>query len=75
MDVYQAAPASNASCVLSTCSRTCGYRGVIRLAGTEPVMATAITMGFMGHHFSVATKVCIGGGTREVFAVVDGHQK
>jgi hypothetical protein len=42
------APASNASWVDSTCSAgVIGTAGLSRLRGTEPVIATAITMGFI----------------------------
>ncbi len=42
------APASNAACVLSTCSAgVVGTAGLSALRGTEPVMATAITTGVM----------------------------
>jgi hypothetical protein len=42
------APASKASCVDSICSAgVTGTAGLSFLRGTEPVMATAITTGFM----------------------------
>src|SRR5258706_1855220 len=42
------APTSKASCVDSICSVTVtGTAGVLRLVGTEPVMATAITIGLI----------------------------
>ena len=42
------APASKASCVDSTCSDTVtGSAGLSFLRGTEPVIATVMTTGFM----------------------------
>jgi len=42
------APASNAACVLSICSAGwVGTAGLSRLRGTDPVIATAMAIGFM----------------------------